>query len=149
MGRTLCRSINGVPSMLKLSDEVLHDVAEKANPKECITLVVQLGMAMEEFGGVGLAAPQVGISERVIVFKENGCTRAMINPVIVKHRGDKRPAKEGCLSFPDASVRVKRWYRITVEFEDVNGTEHCQTYTGKTARIVQHEIDHLNGVTIV
>lgn len=96
--------------------------------------------------GVGLAAPQVGISERVIVVAPEGVrSTAMINPVIVKAEGEM-VGEEGCLSIPGLYGDVKRYAYVEVEALDRKGRELVFELEGMSARIVQHEIDHLDGV---
>lgn len=118
--------------------------------------------------GVGLAAPQVGISKRIFLSKpqEEGPTHIFINPEIVEVSQDeeipdfsnskkvesKKPKKskgkllEGCLSIPNIWGNVSRKKEITVNYQDVNGNSHTETLNGFPAIIVQHEIDHLNGI---
>ena len=140
--------------MLKLipsDDETLYMVAKEVPGEEvkaCEQLIGQMVVCMAENGGCGLAAPQVGISKRVIVFMHQGQPRAMVNPVIRKTSGDTKAKKEGCLSFPGQEVRVRRKERIAVTFSGTDGLRITTTYSGKSARIIQHEIDHLDGKTI-
>jgi len=135
--------------MLTLDDSVLHDVADEADPTECVALIIQMVILMNELNGDGLAAPQVGVSKRVIVFKHNGQDRAMINPQITRRYGDRKAKVESCLSFWGQSVKVRRKERIETVFLDTNGYQHAIRYRGRAARIIQHEIDHLDGITIV
>lgn len=104
-------------------------------------------------GGVGLAAPQVGINKRIIVVSlmkdyedENYRTIVMINPVITTHSEATCSETEGCLSLPGESGEVTRWKSIDVEFFNVEGHKFALHLEGLAARIVQHEIDHLDGV---
>jgi len=110
---------------------------------------------------LGLAAPQIGISKRIIVFRNKGfddkSTRikseedyeVMINPRITQSRGDLVYMAEGCLSCPDIQVEVGRFPEIKVRAFDINGRKINKRYDDFLARIVQHEIDHLNGKLIV
>ncbi len=95
--------------------------------------------------GVGLAAPQVGISKRVIVVDIGEGLFKLVNPEIVASSGIQDGA-EGCLSVPDVVGNVKRSERVTVKALDENGDEVTIEATGYLARAFQHEIDHLNGI---
>lgn len=104
-------------------------------------------------GGVGLAAPQVGINKRIIVVSlmknyddENYKTIAMINPEILEHSDSTAIDVEWCLSVPGESGDVERYVGIKVQFLDPKGTKYLLVLSELSARIVQHEIDHLDGV---
>lgn len=109
---------------------------------------------------LGLAAPQIGICKRVVIFKnKNFSNRSrvenekdydlLINPRITQCRGDEETMTEGCLSCPDVSVEVTRFTEIKVRALDRQGNRISKRYTGFLARIVQHELDHLEGVLII
>lgn len=107
--------------------------------------------AMYEEGGVGLAAPQVGIEQKLLVLNPSGDKKdrsgelVICNPRIVRKKG-REYGEEGCLSFPGIHAEVERWVDITVAYQDLEGQEQtlkCDTWL---ARIVQHELDHLEGV---
>ncbi len=107
---------------------------------------------------LGLAAPQIGISKRIIAFKVKGFDKkgvsggdweVLINARITQFRGDTEVMNEGCLSCPDISVEVTRATEIKVKAVDIDGNKVNRRYTGFLARIVQHEIDHLDGRLVV
>ena len=103
--------------------------------------------------GVGLAAPQVGVSKRLILVdptanKEPGNLTTLINPVIIEQEGTETDS-EMCLSVPEISIDVPRAKRIVVKGIDLNGKEVVIEAEGFLARIYQHEIDHLNGTVIL
>jgi len=101
--------------------------------------------------GVGLAAPQVGLSIRMCVLNAEGTPegeRVLVNPRIVE-RTDTVTGDEGCLSFPGIFIKVQRSARITVRYQDLTGAEQTLEADGLFARAVQHEIDHLDGVLLV
>lgn len=104
-------------------------------------------------GGVGLAAPQVGISRCIAVLNPNpdiGDTLIkMINPRIISFSDDTEPLEEGCLSIPGIRGNVIRPASIEVLYQDIEGREHRMKADGLVARIIQHEIDHLNGILFV
>lgn len=104
----------------------------------------------EHDNGVGLAAPQVGTSTRIILVKPRPRKPAivMVNPVITRFSERKSTAKEGCLSRPGFTADIERSNFVEVEWSDEAGNEHSDRFTGFTARIIQHEIDHLNGINI-
>ena len=106
---------------------------------------------MYDAPGIGLAAPQVGILQRLIVLdcvKEEGAEPrpvAMFNPEIVASSDEENTYEEGCLSIPDIYADVTRPEAVTVRWIDVNGAEQEDTFDGLWATCVQHEIDHLDG----
>jgi len=108
----------------------------------------QMLFTMKYFQGIGLAAPQVGISERLIVAEVQGQVIKMANPEIISFSGSDI-MREGCLSVPDIMVNVKRPDKIAVNGLNEHGECICIQTEGLLARVLQHEIDHLNGRTIV
>jgi len=97
---------------------------------------------------VGLAAPQIGIKKQVALIRCGQDRFFLINPVIVDHGYHDVVSKEGCLSLPGFNIPVDRWVEITVE-SGIDGRRTTKTYTGYTGIVVQHEVDHLNGKTIL
>lgn len=104
---------------------------------------------------VGLAAPQIGISQRVILVDigADGTGRfgdlcAFINPKVIRRFGDKEDGHETCFSAGNVWGIVPRWSKVVIEGLDRRGRKVTEEYSGFTARIFQHEIDHLNGHTI-
>jgi len=100
--------------------------------------------------GIGLAAPQVGVSLRLIVVadEEGRGVQALLNPAIVD-RGGEATGEEGCLSIPGVFAPVTRSAWVKVEAQDVNGGPLAIRATGLRARVLQHEIDHLDGVLFI
>ncbi len=116
--------------------------------------VDQMWDVMYESKGVGLAAPQVGWSARLLILNPSA-DRAdaeqalvVVNPKVVKHWG-KGKHEEGCLSFPDIYVDIVRPNGIRLHWQDVDGAEHEEDFNDFRARILQHEMDHLEGVLLV
>ncbi len=111
----------------------------------------QMMEAMYEEGGVGLAAPQVGIEKKLLVLNPSGDREdrsgelTLCNPKITKKKG-RDFEEEGCLSFPGLHAEVERWVTITITYQDLDGTEGTLQADGWLARIIQHELDHLEGV---
>ena len=97
--------------------------------------------------GIGLAAPQAGITQRFFVAEIRGCSVCLVNPVIAAHSGSDL-SDEGCLSLPGVHVDVQRDSRIEVQGFDIQGHRRTCRVAGLWARVMQHEIDHLDGVLI-
>lgn len=96
--------------------------------------------------GVGLSGNQVGILKRIIIILDNDNPIPMINPEIKSHSKNIIVQDEGCLSIPQTFVSKNRYQNILVKYRDLKGKPHFQNYEGFTARIIQHEIDHLDGI---
>jgi peptide deformylase len=121
--------------------------------RDIITLADDMKDAMYNAPGVGLAAPQVGCSKRLILVdpsanKDSGSLLVIINPVIVESEGSVEDS-EMCLSVPEVSVDVKRAERVLLKGVNLDGKEIRIEAEGFLARIFQHEIDHLNGKVIL
>jgi peptide deformylase len=137
-------------SQLKLQKKVLYNVAKpiiKFDAKLKL-LTRKMEKLMVNEGGIGLAAPQIGISKRVFIIRINNSCQAFINPTLLTKDGPKSFSVEGCLSFPGEEYAIERYESILVEYQDLDGGSHHQTYTGLIARCFQHELDHLDGITI-
>ena len=104
---------------------------------------------MHEANGVGLAATQVGVLRRVFVFVNEGEDRVLVNPVLTKRSKDTNIDDEGCLSLRDVLVPVERSIAVTIEGMDAAGEPVTLDLELPSARIVQHELDHLDGVLII
>lgn len=107
---------------------------------------------MIDANGVGLAAPQVGVSLRMAVVDfdvENHDPHVLINPVITKREGKRESVDEGCLSFPGVRSPVKRNPRVTCSALDLDGKVQEYSVDGLTARCIQHETDHLDGMLFI
>jgi peptide deformylase len=112
------------------------------------TLFHQMVLTMHHFNGIGLAAPQVGLAERIIVADIGDGAIALANPVIVKRAGTDEMA-EGCLSVEDIQVKISRSYEIVVQGLNQHNEKQEIKMRGLMARVLQHEIDHLNGKLII
>ncbi len=136
-------------------DPALVKVAEPVTvfDQELADRVAEMFELMYAEEGVGLAAPQVGWSSRVLVLNPSGHKRdaaqelGVINPRIVKRWGKAR-AEEGCLSFPEIFVEVERPAGVRLAWQDVRGEQHEEDLRDFPARILQHELDHLEGVLL-
>ena len=134
----------------KYPDPVLN---EESMPVEEVDdavkrLVGQMFGVMQEAGGQGLAAPQVGVLQRVIVMRVNEVDYAIVNPVITAPEGEEK-AEEGCLSVPGVGIEVPRASSLVLEGLDLDGKPLSLRADGDLARVIQHEIDHLNGQLII
>ncbi|USN57841.1 MAG: peptide deformylase [Candidatus Peribacteria bacterium] len=140
---------------------ILRTISEEIKPQE-MKHYVKLGKEMIKYikepknKGVGLAAPQVGENKRLIVVSllrdrddENYSTVMMLNPEILDFSKDTETDTEGCLSVPGGKAEVCRPKSIRLKYIDEKGKERILMLDGLSARIVQHEVDHLNGVLFV
>jgi peptide deformylase len=139
--------IYGDPILRKTSEPVtVFDEALKA-------FIDEMAVTMREKDGVGLAAPQVGRSIRLVVVDPTNGERppiALVNPVIVSASDEIEDDEEGCLSIPTIRLKVKRPERVSVKALDAAGKEFTiEQAEGIFARALQHEIDHLNGIMFV
>ena len=127
---------------------------EKAIPikeitPEILNFIKDMAETMYTDSGVGLAAPQVGVSKRIILVdgEEDGLI-VLINPVIIRSEGEV-VEEEGCLSVPGIYSKVKRSSKVTVKALNENGDPIEISKDGLTARALQHEIDHLDGILFI
>jgi peptide deformylase len=140
-----------VLGMKRYGDPILR---QKARPVAEITpeltqIIEDMVETMYDQVGIGLAAPQVGISLRLVVVDDGKrSTRALINPVIVERRGSV-VAEEGCLSLPGIFGEVERSEWVRVEALGADGQAAGFEARGMQARVIQHEIDHLDGVLFI
>ena len=113
-------------------------------------LVARMGELMKDANGVGLAATQVGVLRRVFVFApEEDQVAALVNPEIVRRSDEAETDDEGCLSIQGVTMPVERSISVRIEGRDENGEEVGYDLEGTPARIVQHELDHLDGTLIL
>jgi peptide deformylase len=136
-------------------DPMLHKVAKKVTNFELklpLTqqLIDDMFLTMHEAPGIGLAAPQVGVSKRIIVVHlgEEETPYAVVNPMLTEFEGESEGV-EGCLSIPGKIGDVKRAAACTVTGLDRNGKKFKLRADGMLARCFQHEVDHLDGVLIL
>ena len=104
-----------------------------------------LAETMVREDGIGLAANQVGVPYRVFTVRSDPLL-VCYNPKIVDLSGEELLGPEGCLSFPGLSVKVKRWEEVRLRFQNYKGTFVTRKFGGLAARVVQHEMDHLDGI---
>jgi len=145
----------------KYPNQVLRKKCEEV--KEITPEIKELALNMEESmvkdKGIGLAAPQVGVSKKIIIVhlveerspeeKNRKVPQAFINPKIIKKSRETAVEEEGCLSFPDLFLKIKRAEEVEVETLNLNGEKIKIEAKGLPARILQHEIDHLEGILFI
>ena len=117
------------PADLEIADDLLETL--QANKAAC----------------VGMAANMIGVHKRIIAFNDNGAYQVMLNPRIVKASGQYE-TREGCLSLLGDPRKTMRYEKIKVEYQTMDMKVRLKTYQGFTAQIIQHEIDHCNGILI-
>ena len=133
--------------------EIMRDEAflsQKAEPATLEDLPVAQDLldtlTAHKDGCVGMAANMIGVRKRIIVFDNEGTYMVMFNPEIIKKSGPYE-AEEGCLSL-SGTRKAKRWQSIKVQYQNEQFQTRLKTFTGWTAQIIQHEIDHCEGVLI-
>ncbi|MBK9254773.1 MAG: peptide deformylase [Saprospiraceae bacterium] len=137
---------------------VLKKKAENidANYEGLAKLIEDMWETMYHASGVGLAAPQIGLSIRLFIAdsiqvmeeekKVGGIKKVFINPEILEETGDLWSYEEGCLSIPNIRGDVERTKVVKIRYQDENFIEHIEIYDGINARVIQHEYDHIEGV---
>ncbi len=151
-------------SILKILQYPENSLLQPSEPVGTIdntikTLINDMGETMFAAPGVGLAAPQIGINKRIIVYDTQAGTssdseeetqtkefKAVINPEITKKTGSIVSENEACLSVPDLTSNVKRYEKVSIKGLDITGEPMEFDAEGITAVIMQHEIDHLDGI---
>jgi len=136
-------------SILRRRAEEVHEITP-----EILTLIEDMQVTMVKRNGIGLAAPQVGVSKRIMIVtygveESDPKPVPMINPEIVSQSESSEVCDEGCLSVPDITGSVERWTAIHIKAETMDGEVREEELTGLNARIFQHELDHLNGILFV
>ena len=133
--------------------EIMQDEAflsQKAEPATLEDLAVAQDLldtlTAHKDGCVGMAANMIGINKRVIVFDNDGAYMVMFNPEIIK-KSEPYQAEEGCLSL-SGTRKARRWKSIKVQYQNEKFQTRFKSFTGWTAQIIQHEIDHCEGVLI-
>ena len=132
------------------------EVREEEFGPELVNLISDMVETMYEAPGVGLAAPQIGDSRRILVADpgndEGKAVRKlyrMVNPKIIEHSKAKIPYDESCLSVPTFSLKVQRYQRIHVEWRDGLGNTFSEWFEEFPSIVLQHEMDHLSGITLL
>ena len=131
-----------------MKDEAfLAETSEKATAEDAeIACDLLETLEAHKAGCVGMAANMIGVRKRIIAFDNEGSYMVMFNPEIVKKSGAYE-AEEGCLSLT-GTRKTRRWQSIKVQYQNEKMQTRLKTFTGWTAQIIQHEIDHCNGIII-
>lgn len=136
--------------LVKYPDPILTTPCEDFNfqnpPGDPNELALALMQIMNEYNAVGLAANQVGVPYRVFVMRGYPENYVCFNPKIVYYSESKDLAEEACLSFPGVTAKIKRSKDIKVRFQTPSGETSTMNFSGLTARVFQHELDHIDGV---
>lgn len=139
---------------------ILKKEAEEIHENEDVSaLIKDMFSTMDHASGVGLAAPQINQGVRLFVIdsslmldeddEEKGIRRAFINPIILDEYGDHFGFEEGCLSIPEVRAEIIRPEKLTIEYYDENWNLREEEFSGMTARVIQHEYDHLEGILFI
>lgn len=151
MVNTFIKEIKQKPIGLRIyPDSILRETATPVNTfdKALSGFTYDMLRYMKKYKGIGLAAPQLGILYRIIVINIDSTTCELVNPEIVLSSFDLDIKMEGCLSLPDTCYDVERNFQIEVRAKNSNGKKLLFKAEDILARVIQHEIDHLNGVLI-
>ncbi len=139
--------------IIKYPNKILEQKAKKVkdplDPKITGLIEKMIETLKAEAEGIGLAAPQVGESLRLCVIRDGDDFKVLINPQITQISRKKILEQEGCLSFPGVFLPIKRAESIKIRFLDSLGKKGKMKEEGLMARLLQHEIDHLNGILII
>ena len=134
--------------------ELMHDplfLARKSAPAAAEDLEVARDLLdtleFHKEGCVGMAANMIGVTRRIIVFDNEGSYMVMLNPEILKAEGEYE-TEEGCLSLLGGPRKTKRFRKIKVRYQNLQMQVRIRSFSGWTAQIIQHEIDHCNGILI-
>ena len=134
--------------------ELVHDpilLARKSTPatKEDLQTAQDLldTLTAHKDGCVGMAANMIGVTKRIIVFDNEGSYMTMLNPEIIR-QAEEYETEEGCLSLLGGPRKCRRYRKIKVRYQTLDFQTRLKTFTGWTAQIIQHEIDHCNGILI-
>ncbi|MFH1255558.1 MAG: peptide deformylase [bacterium] len=134
------------PILRKKSSEIDF---EKTKKSELKSLFSSMAKTMLKTDGVGLAAPQIGKNIRLAVINSKDGIFCMINPKITKKSWARELGQEGCLSIPGVFGKVKRHKKISLIYHNLDGKKIKLTANGMMARVLQHEIDHLDGILFI
>jgi len=121
-------------------------VEVKEIDKNIKKIVGEMKKIMKKHQGVGLAANQIGLNLSLFIAEDKSKILTFINPKIIKFEGEKILLEEGCLSLPGIWGKIKRYPKVEVEYIDLFGKKRKIKAKGLLAQIIQHEMDHLNGI---
>ena len=139
-------AIDLVPSTDPILKEVMPNFVFGFN-NDAIGTANLLIEALQRYKGLGLSANQIGLRKRCFVAGVGDNIVAYFNPIIAAIDDETSLQEEGCLSFPGLMIKIRRPTKIHLFYHDYEGNPHNKQFDGMTARIIQHETDHLNGIT--
>lgn len=139
---------NDLPPLASKNDPILRTKLARFNFSDqelnSFQIADTLAKAMMTYGGVGLAANQLGLPHRAFVISAQPII-CCFNPLLVDHGVETTSLEEGCLTYPGFLVKVKRWNAIKVRYAEPNGNVVTTKFSGMTARVFQHELEHVDG----
>jgi peptide deformylase len=135
--------------LIPYDDPLLTSPLEYTDIEDKQAFAEQLENATRFFNGIGLSANQVGINNRVFSVATNGFSETFFNPKIVEYSKDEILFEEGCLSQPGVFINLKRPKTIKIEYTNKEGERITADFGGITARIIQHEYDHMEGTNFL
>lgn len=135
-------------NLVDARDPILHNPVESFDPEsvDMKQVVDDMFETMYHYKGVGLSANQVGLPYRMFIMGTPETELVFINPILRSQSGDEIYADEGCLTYPGLYIKIKRHSEVRLLHSNLHGETQALTYKGMTARIIQHEMDHLDGV---
>src|SRR3954466_9327570 len=150
---TRARREAALKHVVKYGDPALRSRAREIDrfDEALVEEVRRMGRLMHDAYGIGLAATQLGVMHRLLVYRTEleGAVAALVNPVLEWHSKEKESSEEGCLSLPGVGVEVERPVHVRVSALDEFGNPILVEASGLEARVIQHEMDHLDGVLIL
>src|SRR3954449_471669 len=150
---TRARREAALKHVVKYGDPALRSRAREIDRFDdaLVEEVRRMGRLMHDAYGIGLAATQLGVMHRLLVYRTEleGAVAALVNPVLEWHSKEKESSEEGCLSLPGVGVEVERPVHVRVSALDEFGNPILVEASGLEARVIQHEMDHLDGVLIL
>lgn len=140
-----------LPILTGADNPILRTPTKKVGKatKDVLKLIDGMADAVKRADGLGLAAPQVGVSLRLCLARIGGKMTPLIDPMIIRRSSESKNAEEGCLSLPGVWVQVPRAVSIVLRYRNLKNEEQERRLDAMDARIVQHEVDHLEGTLIV
>lgn len=123
-------------------------ITDPSDPK-IKKLISDMASVLNAYNGIGLSAPQVGENVRLCIVENENEQLILVNPEIKKYSGKEIVMEEGCLSFPGKFIPVRRHMKVKVRSLDANGKKQIIRAKGLLARVLQHEIDHLDGILFI
>lgn len=134
--------------IIKWDNPILYTKCQKVSPGEDVEDIKKLMSRILMFSknGVGLSAPQIGVSKSIVAVKRKSSISFFINPEVMESSQEMLKSKEGCLSFPGVIAVINRNKKIKIKYDCEEGHEHISEFEGFMSIVLQHEIDHTDGI---